>query len=287
MNLPLDVSDLVVQGTGDSRQLQAIVTTRAGREAAIVNVDLNTEATQQNGCTVLDLHLAPIHLNLLGLHVDTSNICLDITGNENAGLLGRLVCDLSTGQTLTQVLDQLGAQLNTFLDRLENLLDRALTQPLAANGMFGTAAQGGTVAQQNGLCDVLNLSLGPVDLNLLGLNVHLDDCANGPVTVDVTADANGGVLGQLLCNLSDQQFNLSGTNAARLLRRVDTLIDRVTVLADRLERVGDLSNQLQRVVTRLEDFANQVNTPSGLDLLVARLNVLVGALNQAIAQQAA
>jgi hypothetical protein len=34
-------------------------------------------ATQQVECSVLHLELAPIHLALLGLHVDTSAICLN------------------------------------------------------------------------------------------------------------------------------------------------------------------------------------------------------------------
>ena len=34
-------------------------------------------------------------------------------------------------------------------------------------------------------CSVLSLELGPLNLNLLGLEVALDDCANGPVTVDM------------------------------------------------------------------------------------------------------
>ncbi|MBB2990273.1 hypothetical protein FHR72_001741 [Mycolicibacterium iranicum] len=46
-------------------------------------------------------------------------------------------------------------------------------------------------------CQVLNLVLGPLDLNLLGLNVHLDQ-----VVLDITADPAGGLLGQLLCSLA-------------------------------------------------------------------------------------
>ena len=46
-------------------------------------------------------------------------------------------------------------------------------------------------------CEVLNLTLGPLDLNLLGLEVHLD-------TVHLVINANpaGGILGQLLCSLA-------------------------------------------------------------------------------------
>jgi hypothetical protein len=45
-------------------------------------------------------------------------------------------------------------------------------------------------------CDVLHLELGPLDLTLLGLHVHLDQ-----VVLDITADPTGGLLGQLLCSL--------------------------------------------------------------------------------------
>lgn len=45
-------------------------------------------------CTILDLILNPIHLNLLGLVVDTSRIRVTITGNPALGLLGNLLCAL-------------------------------------------------------------------------------------------------------------------------------------------------------------------------------------------------
>jgi hypothetical protein len=45
-------------------------------------------------------------------------------------------------------------------------------------------------------CTILHLDLAPLDLNLLGLMVHLDR-----VVLDVTANAAGGLLGQLLSGL--------------------------------------------------------------------------------------
>jgi hypothetical protein len=49
-----------------------------------------------------------------------------------------------------------------------------------------------------GDCPILNLVLGPLDLNLLGLKVHLDQ-----VVLDITADAGGGnLLGNLLCAIA-------------------------------------------------------------------------------------
>ncbi|GAA6525046.1 ABC transporter substrate-binding protein [Intrasporangium sp. DVR] len=44
-------------------------------------------------------------------------------------------------------------------------------------------------------CDILNLDLGPLDLNVLGLTVHLDQ-----VVLDIVAESGAGnLLGNLLC----------------------------------------------------------------------------------------
>jgi hypothetical protein len=74
--------------------------------------------------------------------------------------------------------------------------------------------------------NVLNLSLGPVNLNLLGLNVHLDNCANGPVTVDITAQSGpGNLLGNLLGNLSHLLDSHAGTVAlANAEQRIANLL---------------------------------------------------------------
>src|SRR5262249_30696595 len=67
-------------------------------------------------------------------------------------------------------------------------------------------------------CDILRLKLGPLDLNLLGLQVHLDR-----VVLDITAQAGpGNLLGNLLCavaGLLDQGTGLNGV-LANLLRAI-------------------------------------------------------------------
>jgi hypothetical protein len=50
---------------------------------------------------------------------------------------------------------------------------------------------------QQGECEVLFLQLGPLELRLLGLNVNIDQ-----ITIEITADPAGGLLGQLLCALA-------------------------------------------------------------------------------------
>lgn len=53
------------------------------------------------------------------------------------------------------------------------------------------------IAAINGTCNVLDLTLGPLDLNLLGLEVRLDQ-----VHLVINANPSGGLLGQLLCSLA-------------------------------------------------------------------------------------
>jgi len=149
--------------------------------------------------------LAPIHLDLLGLHVDTSAICLQITAYQGGGLLGNLLCQiahlLDGGLNLDQILagaglprlpGLTGAQIQLLTSGLTNLLNQALAQLLGA--ILANIIDALP-------CDILHLELGPLNLNLLGLQVILDNCEGGAVTVDLTADPAGGLLGQLLCGL--------------------------------------------------------------------------------------
>jgi len=51
----------------------------------------------------------------------------------------------------------------------------------------------------NATCDILHLELGPIDLNLLGLVVHVDK-----IVVDIDAQSGpGNLLGNLLCAVAN------------------------------------------------------------------------------------
>ena len=169
-----------------------------------------------NPCAILNLRLGPIDLNLLGLVVQTSPICLVITGFANGGLLGQLLCGLANGLNngipLVQYLESLPPdQLNTLLAGIVDILNGSLSN-------LYNAALTSIDAVCNGIptrhaCAILHLELGPLNLTLLGLNVVLDDCDNGPVTVDITAVRGGGnLLGNLLCDLLGHNLiNLGAT----------------------------------------------------------------------------
>ena len=141
---------------------------------------------------ILNLELAPIDIDLLGAHVDTSAICLEITATPGGGLLGDLLSGLNVG-TLTNVDDVLG-----------DILDGVLTGVLTGGG--GGGGGGGSSGEPQDICDgeneVLDLALGPVELSLLGLNVNLDNCEDGPVQVCVSASEGEGLLGDLLSGLA-------------------------------------------------------------------------------------
>jgi hypothetical protein len=70
-------------------------------------------------------------------------------------------------------------------------------------------------------CDILHLELGPIDLNLLGLVVHVDK-----IVVDIDAQSGpGNLLGNLLCaiaNLLNQNGPLS--NLVNLLNQLLALL---------------------------------------------------------------
>ena len=66
----------------------------------------------------------------------------------------------------------------------------------SAGTVLGTVTQSVTTPLQvTGTCDILSLTLGPLDLNLLGLRVQLNQ-----VVLNITAEQGpGNLLGNLLC----------------------------------------------------------------------------------------
>jgi hypothetical protein len=84
--------------------------------------------------------------------------------------------------------------------------------------VVGTVTQSITLPVSNisATCEILHLELGPLDLNLLGLMVHLDK-----VVLDITAQQGGGLLGDLLCSLADLlSGNATLNSIARLLNNI-------------------------------------------------------------------
>jgi hypothetical protein len=123
-------------------------------------------------------------------------------------LLGNLLCSvgnlLNRGLNLGQILAGQGApglpglttpQINTLLSGIGDLINAALDNLLDA--VVTDIIQG-----VRGACDIVHLELGPVDLNVLGLRVVLDDCDDGPIVIDIMGErGRGKLVGNLLCAL--------------------------------------------------------------------------------------
>jgi len=156
--------------------------------AARVSVARRLLSTQgrQDICQVLTLQLDQLSLNLLGLHVDLSKVVLTITADSKGGVLGSLFCGLANGKVKL-------ASKSTAM----KLTTAAHRTGLATKGI----GVGSPVTQMQqmapGPCQIVDLVLGPLHLNLLGLIVDLNQ-----VHLQITADPNGGILGSLLCSLA-------------------------------------------------------------------------------------
>lgn len=144
-----------------------------------------TVASENRICQVLSLQLGPLHLNLLGLIVDLSQVNLTITADSNGGLLGSLFCSLASKKL------KLATAANA-----RKLTTAAHKSGLATKGIGYSVPVRQGQAEQPGPCKILDLVLGPLHLNLLGLIVDLNQ-----VHLQITADPNGGLLGSLLCSL--------------------------------------------------------------------------------------
>jgi hypothetical protein len=123
---------------------------------------------------------------------------------------------------------------NTFAGTL-NLINVAVQNgQLVANGTLSgtlTDLNGqpiGTVTdvpvtlplQVTGTCDILHLTLGPLDLNLLGLVVHLNQ-----IHLDITAQSGpGNLLGNLLCAVAHLLDGGPLTALSNLLNRIFALV---------------------------------------------------------------
>jgi hypothetical protein len=161
-------------------------------------------AAQRGRCHVLTLKLDDLQLDLLGLRVDLSEVNLllyAVRRGENSGVLGRLFCALSRS---TIRLGR-GASAAQAKETVKTLNSRIKGKPMRAFRATATLAaeENASAAQEQPSCRVLNLILGPLDLNLLGLVVELyGPNRNAPVTLSITSFPGQGVLGDLFCNLS-------------------------------------------------------------------------------------
>lgn len=90
-------------------------------------------------------------------------------------------------------------------------------------------------AQAAASCTVLHLVLGPINLNLLGLHVTLGGLgpngqANQPIVLDITAVQGQGLLGDLLCGLTNSLSGQLATLSTQLQQLATTITSLVNLL---------------------------------------------------------
>lgn len=143
--------------------------------------------SKKGTCNILTLTLDTLDLKLLGLDVHLDRVDLKVTGKRKGGVLGSLFCQLAGAKVKTARATAAAHRLNVKL-RKAPMRPFRVTVPVQA-----VSAQAGAAT-----CKVLELTLGPLNVDLLGLVVDLNK-----VHLTITATRGGGVLGDLFCGLAD------------------------------------------------------------------------------------
>jgi hypothetical protein len=161
-------------------------------------------------CKILRLHLSASFVALLGLEVTTSDINVKITGHRKRAL-GKLFCKLSEGLKLdrAQLTRKTVRSLNRRLDGDQLNIVR-FNARLHPSQLTAEETQAAARAPGDGgpRCQILDLDLGPFELDLLGLAVDIyGETRESPVHIDADADPNGGALGAALCEVSGGPYD--------------------------------------------------------------------------------
>lgn len=128
----------------------------------------------------------------------------DGAGNVLNGLVNITKFDIQGNQLVAEGV--LNGTLTTADGTANTITDQAVTLP---------------VSSIDPNCQILNLVLGPLDLNLLGLKIHLNQ-----VVLNITAvPGNGNLLGNLLCAIANLLNGGGPLNT--LLTDVETLLNQI------------------------------------------------------------
>jgi hypothetical protein len=156
-----------------------------GQLPTTVRKKVTLAAARGGRCTILTLTLDTLDLTLLGLNVHLDKVDLKVTGRRRGGVLGSLFCSLA-GAKVKASRVAAAARLTKEIRRSGTVRPIGFSVPVTA------------VAAQAPSCNVLDLVLGPLNVNLLGLYVDLNR-----VHLTITANPTGGVLGSLFCGLAN------------------------------------------------------------------------------------
>jgi hypothetical protein len=187
--LAVGVQVLRFSAGGRTIRARGLVTARLTDNAGhstVLRQRVNLSAKTGGGCRVLNLVLDKLSLKLLGLNADLDKVVLNVTGKRKGGVLGKLFCRLARAK----------------VSRARSSALRALNAGVRKSGRavrFTATLNGQSTTRQVRTCQVLDLVVGPLNLNLLGLVVDLQR-----LHLAVTATRGAGKLGDLFCQLADQ-----------------------------------------------------------------------------------
>jgi hypothetical protein len=174
--------------THDSSIARGIVSAKLTDQAGhitLLRAPVALSASSAGSCQILNLDLKQLNLVLLGLNVHLNEVHLTVTGQSHGGVLGSLFCKLAHAKA-TAARVAVAHSMNSALRH----------RPLQPVG-FTVQVHPAVATAAAVTCPVLDLTLGPLNLNLLGLVVDLNQ-----VHLTITATQGGGTLGDLFCSLS-------------------------------------------------------------------------------------
>jgi len=184
VHVAVKINRFVATASGPRAKGIATATLRSlGAAPTTVRKNVTLAVTKSGSCNILTLRLNQLDLTLLGLNVHLDKVVLKVTGQRRGGILGRLFCSLA------------GAKLAKASAAAHRLTVRATRHPMQLLSLT-TGVRAKTA--QTSTCSVLDLVLGPLHLNLLGLVIDLNR-----VHLTITATRGGGILGDLFCGLAN------------------------------------------------------------------------------------
>lgn len=184
--------------TGCTDQLPVEAENAAATDQLTLSEDLATSAAKKSGSITTTV-------------LEDAVLLADGTTGTFEGILTITEFAVEDGQLVA-----VGTLTGTFTNATGDLID-AVTDFLVSL----------PVTNMNGTCDILHLEIGPIDLDLLGLVVHVDQ-----IVVDIDAEAgSGNLLGNLLCAVAGLLDNPGNTiNAlAALLDQILGVVGDITV----------------------------------------------------------
>lgn len=140
--------------------------------------------------------VAPVSINQV--LADGSTVAGTFQVTRFAAQNGQLVAEGVFNGTLTSA--------SGVVTPITNVVGSSVVSTASNAGAVGSAATSAAAAATPGTCSILNLVLGPLHLNLLGLVIDLNQ-----VTLNITAQSGpGNLLGNLLCSVAGLLNNGTG-----------------------------------------------------------------------------